>query len=146
MTRKIYSYWTVKIVALLTCIIIGTTSCGVYSFRNTSIPSNVKTVHINLFGNRARYVNATLAPNLTDAVIQLINNQTKLTLNDDNNANYVLSGDVTGYDISTSGIGAGANGSTSAASMNRLTVTFHLIWIDNTKDGKQKEFNVSQKL
>ncbi len=144
MTSKKHSYWTVKVLAILALVIIGTTSCGVYSFRNTSIPSNVKTVHVNLFGNKARYVNATLAPNLTDAVVQLINNQTKLTLNDDNNAHYVLSGEVTGYDVSTSGIGSGVNGSTSAASMNRLTVNFHLVWIDNTKDGKKKEFNVSQ--
>ncbi|WP_448099554.1 LPS assembly lipoprotein LptE [Polluticoccus soli] len=131
--------------AILAFIGISAASCGVYSFRNTSIPSNVKTVHVNLFGNKARYINATLAPNLTDAVVQLINNQTKLTLTEDNNADYVLNGEVTGYDVSTSGIGAaGSSGSQSAASMNRLTVTFHLLWIDNTKEGKKKDFNVSQ--
>ncbi|MFT4202353.1 MAG: LPS assembly lipoprotein LptE [Chitinophagaceae bacterium] len=133
-----------KIFAVLVLLVVGTTSCGVYSFNNTSIPSNVKTVNLSLFGNKARYVNATLAPNLTDAVRQLINNQTKLTLTEDINADYVLSGDVSSYDVSTSGISSGSSSTTSSASMNRLTVGFHLVWIDNTKEGKKKEFNVSQ--
>lgn len=144
-TRKIYASWTIKTLVVLAFIVIGTTSCGVYSFKNVSIPPNVKTVHLNLFGNRARYINATLAPNLTDAVRQLINNQTKLTLTEDNNADYILTGDVTGYDVSTSGVGAaGSNGSQSTASMNRLTVGFHLVWVDATKNNKKKEFNISQ--
>ncbi|PZP52382.1 MAG: hypothetical protein DI598_00695 [Pseudopedobacter saltans] len=139
------STWTIKIIAVLALIVFGTVSCGVYSFKNVSIPTNVKTVHVNLFGNKARYINATLAPNLTDAVVQLINNQTKLTLTEDNNADYVLSGEVTGYNVTTSGIGAaGSSGSQSTASMNRLAVTFHLVWIDNTKEAKKKEFNVTQ--
>lgn len=145
MIKKLKSNWTIKCFAVLALIIVGTTSCGVYSFKNVSIPSNVKTVHVNLFTNRARYVNATLAPNLTDAVVQLINNQTKLTINEDNNADYVLNGVVTGYDVTTSGIGAaGSSGSQSTASMNRLNVTFKLTLIDNTKEGKKKDFNVTQ--
>ena len=137
-------YWGAKIWTVL-LFMAAATSCGVYSFKNVSIPPNIKTAHINLFGNKARYINPTLAPNLTDAVTQLVNNQTKLTLTEDNNADYVLSGEVTGYDVSTSGISAaGSSGSQSNASMNRLTVNFHLVWIDNTKDAKKKEFNVSQ--
>jgi len=144
-TRKKYAHWTLKTLAVLALIVFGTTSCGVYSFKNVSIPPEVKTVHVSLFGNKARYINPIIAPNLTTAVVQLVNNQTKLVINEDNNADYVLSGEVTGYDVTTSGIGAGGtNGSQSAASLNRLAVTFHLVWIDNTKEGKKKDFNVSQ--
>ena len=145
MTKKRINPFQFRIVFMILFLFVGISSCGVYSFKNVSIPSNIKTVHVNLFGNKARYINATLAPNLTDAVVQLINNQTKLTLVEDNNADYVLSGEVTGYDVSTSGIGAAGNsGSQSTASMNRLNVSFHLVWIDNKNEGKKKEFNVTQ--
>lgn len=145
MTKRILLLWKMKVLAILTLIVLGIASCGVYSFKNVSVPANVKTVHVNLFANRARYVNATLAPNLTDAVVQLINNQTKLTLTEDNNADYVLTGEVSGYDVTTSGISAsGTSGSQSSASMNRLAVTFHLVLTDNTNEAKKKEFNVSQ--
>ena len=53
---------------------------GCYSFKDVSIPPEVKTVHVNYIENRATYVNPQLSPQLTDRLRQKINNQTRLTL------------------------------------------------------------------
>lgn len=133
-------YLKISALIIFLCSLI---SCGVYSFKNTIIPENVKTVHINLFTNKARYINPQVGPKITDALVQQINNQTKLTLTDDNDADYQISGYISGYDVTTSGIGSNT-GTQQSASMNRLVVTFHLIWVDATKNNKKQEFNVTQ--
>ncbi|MDR0792554.1 MAG: LPS assembly lipoprotein LptE [Chitinophagaceae bacterium] len=112
--------------------------CGVYSFRNTSIPPNVKTAKVGYFNNRARYISPQLAPKLTDAFQQMVSNQTKLKRTDDDNADYVINATITNYDVSTSGISA------QQASLNRLTVGVHVVFVDNTKAGKVTEYDVSR--
>ena len=53
------------------------TGCRVYTFNDAVIPSDVKTVKIGFFENRARYVNPQLSPKLTDKVQTKITSQTK---------------------------------------------------------------------
>lgn len=94
-----------------------------YSFKDTSpIPPEVKTFRVNLFENKARYVNPTVAPQLTEKLKQKIISQTRLRQTSNDDAHYDISGYVSDYSVSTSGI---ANQSTSN---NRLNVTFHLIF------------------
>ena len=52
----------------LAFLLILLTSCHIYSFKDVSIPPEVKTVKIGLFENKARYVDPQLAPQLRDRV------------------------------------------------------------------------------
>jgi Lipopolysaccharide-assembly len=101
-------------------------SCKVYSFRDTSIPPEVKSIHLAYIENRARLVNPQLAPALNDAIRQKINNQaSKLAQIETSDADYDVTANVSDYSYSTSGI------SNQQASSNRLTVTVHIIFKNN---------------
>ena len=50
---------------------------GCYSFKDVSIPPEVKTVRVNYIENKASYVNPQLSPQLTDRLRQKINNQSR---------------------------------------------------------------------
>lgn len=98
-------------------------SCKIYSFKDVSIPAAVKSIHISYIENRARLVNPQLAPQLNDKLRQKINQQaSKLTQKETSDADYDVSGSITDYNYTTSGI------SNQAASSNRLNVTVHLIF------------------
>jgi len=92
-----------------------------YSTKDTApIPAEIKTFRVNYFENKARYVNPQLTPQITEKL--------KQTNSDD--AHYDISGYLSDYSVTTSGI-SGQNAST-----NRLNVTFHLIF-KNTLDPKK---------
>jgi len=130
------------IVLLLAVASIGFNSCGVYSFADVSIPDSIKTVRINFFENRAQYINPQLSPSLTDRVRQRIVNQTRLAQTQSDNAHYDISGRVTNYSISTSGISSG-NNNQRQASMNNLNVTVHITLI-NRLSGQTQEYDVTR--
>jgi hypothetical protein len=107
--------------AVLICA--GLSSCNIYSFKDVSIPAEVKSIHISYIENRAPLVNPQLAPQLNDALRQKINNQaSRLSQVQSSDADYDVSGWVSGYSYSTSGI------SNQQASSNRLTVTVHIVF------------------
>ena len=107
--------------AVLVCT--GLSSCTIYSFKDVSIPAEVKSIHISYIENRAPLVNPQLAPQLNDALRQKINNQaSRLSQIQTTDADYDVSGWVSGYSYSTSGI------SNQQASSNRLTVTVHIVF------------------
>jgi outer membrane lipopolysaccharide assembly protein LptE/RlpB len=102
-----------------------------YGFKDTSpIPPEVKTFRVNYLENKAQYVNPQLSPQLTEKLKQKIINTTRLRQTNEDNAHYDISGFVSQYFTSTTGI-SGNN-----ASSNRLTVGFHLIF-KNTLDEKK---------
>jgi len=97
--------------------------CRVYSFKDVSIPSQVKSIHIAYIENRARYINPQLAPQLNDKLRQKISSQaSRLTQIQTSDADYDVSGTITDYNVTTSGI------SSQQAATNRLNVTVHLIF------------------
>ncbi|MEP7143422.1 MAG: LPS assembly lipoprotein LptE [Ferruginibacter sp.] len=109
-----------------------------YSFKDTSpIPSEVKTFRINYFENKARYVNPQLSQQLTEAMKQKVIGNTRLRQTNDDNTHYDISGYVSQYDVSTSGI-SGNNAGT-----NRLSVSFHLIFKNTLDETKNFETDVS---
>ncbi|MDD2793520.1 MAG: LptE family protein [Sediminibacterium sp.] len=114
------------------------TGCRVYTFNDAVIPSEVKTVKIGFFENRARYVNPQLSPKLTDKVQTKITSQTKLTRTNNDDAHYIINGTITNYDPSQT-VGVSAQ----QASTNRLTVTVHIV-LKKTLDNKVEEFDVSR--
>jgi len=107
-----------------------------YKFNQSSIPADIKTVRVQFIENNARYRNATLSPQLTDKLRQKIVSQTKLTQVNNDNADYDISGSITQYDVSTSGI------SNQKVATNRLTVSVSLI-LKNRKTPGAEDKNIS---
>src|SRR5580658_3434152 len=104
----------------------GFSSCKIYSFKDVSIPAEVKSIHITYIENRAPLVNPQLAPQLNDALRQKINNQaSRLSQVQTSDADYDVTAWVSDYNYSTSGI------SGQQASSNRLAVTVHIVFKNN---------------
>jgi len=122
------------------CLLILVTflsSCGVYTFKDVSIPPEIKTVKINFIENRAGYKNPQLSPRITDQLQQKISNQTRLSRTNSDDAHYQISGYISSYTVSTSGI------SSQEASTNRLTVGVHITLL-NTLKNETKEYDISR--
>lgn len=111
--------------------------CGVYSFKDVSVPDSVKTVRVNFFENKAQYVNPQLSPNLTESVKRKIQNQTRLSLSKADEVDWDISGEIRDYTVTTSGI------SNKQEVTNRLTITVH---ISIKKQGIEtpEEFDISR--
>ncbi len=127
----------IKLFAVLSFVLItfSFATCK-YSFKDTApIPANIKTFRVNLFQNKARYVNPTIAPQLTEKLRQKIISQTRLRETKNDDANYDISGYVSDYSVTTSGI-AGQQAGT-----NRLNVTFHLIFKNTVDPDPAKSFD-----
>lgn len=113
-------------------------SCGIYRFKDVSIPPEVKTVRLSYIENKAPIVNPQLSPQLTDKLRQKINNQTRLTQIQGDDAHYDIRCEITGYNVTTSGI------SQQQASTNRLIVTVNIIFQNRLDDKKNFEASVSR--
>lgn len=111
---------------------------GCYSFKDVSIPPEVKTVRINYIENKAPYVNPQLSPQLTERLRQKINNQTRLTLVPGEDAHYDISGEIRGYSITTAGI------SDQEAATNRLQVTVHIVFKNRLDEKANFEADISR--
>lgn len=120
-----------------TGMIATTTSCGIYRFADVSVPDSIKTVRVNFIENKARYVNPQLSPNLTERVRQKIVSQTRLSQTNSDNAHYDISGYISDYVITTSGISNQQN------TTNRLTVSVHIV-VNNQLSNQIQEFDISR--
>jgi hypothetical protein len=112
-------------------------ACGPYTFKDVSIPPEIKTIKVNFIDNRASYKNPRLSPALTEQLQQKIANFTRRTLVTTDNADYIISGYVSSYNVSTAAI------SSQQAAANRLTVGVHMI-LFNAHDNKTTEYDVSR--
>jgi hypothetical protein len=122
----------------LLIIIVLSTGCKIYSFKDAVIPQDLKNVKVGFIENRARYINPQLSPKLTDKVQSKIISQTKLTRTNNDDAHYVINGTITNYDPSQT-VGVSAQ----QATTNRLTVTVHIV-LKKTLENKEEEFDVSR--
>ena len=120
-----------RIFLLVLFVVSVLTGCDVYKFNQTTIPPAIKTVRVQYIENKARYNNPQLSPQLTDRLRQKIVSQTKLTQVNNDNADYDISGFISQYDVSTSGI------SNQQVSTNRLTVAVSLVLLDRKTPGAQ---------
>ena len=133
------SFKSSAIVRLTTIVLILSAffaSC--YSFKDVSIPAEVKTVKVNYIENRARIVNPQLSQRLTDKLRQKIVNQTRLSQTNSDDAHYDISGQITDYYVTTSGI------SNQQAASNRLNVTVHLVFKNRLDDKKNFEADLTR--
>jgi len=128
--------WKLFIAGFLMLTIFSYSTCK-YGFKNVSLPPEVKTFRVNPLTNKAQYINVQLAPQLTEKLKQKIINTTRLHQTNNDDAHYDISGTVTQYYTSTTGI-SGNNATT-----NRLNVTFHLIFKNNLDEKKNFETDVS---
>ncbi|MGN6416622.1 MAG: LPS assembly lipoprotein LptE [Pseudobacter sp.] len=135
-------YRSVQLSLLAAGLLLVALFSGCYSFKDVSIPPEVKTARVNYIENKARYINPQLSPQLTEKLRQKINNQTRLTLVQNDDAHYDISGYVSDYSITTSGISQ--QGNQQQASMNRLTVTVTLIFKNNLDPTKNFEAPISR--
>ncbi|MEO6961657.1 MAG: LPS assembly lipoprotein LptE [Puia sp.] len=115
---------------LLAMICFLGSSCKIYSFKDVSIPPEVKTIRLGFIENHARIVDPQLSPQLTDKLKQKINNQTKLTQVQSDNVDYDVTAYISDYSVSTSGVSA------QTAATNRLTVTVHIALKNRLNDQK----------
>ncbi len=114
------------------------TQCKIYSFKDVSIDyTKYKTVKISFIENKARFVNPQLSPSLTDKLQQKILNQTRLTRTNNDDAHYQISGFITDYNVTTSGV------SSQQSATNRLTISVH-IYLKNIVENKTDEFDISR--
>jgi hypothetical protein len=96
--------------------VIALAGCGVYSFTGASIQG--KNINIHTLENRARNVVPTLSPSLTSKVRSRILSQTGLAPINTETADYDLSGSITSYEVTVSGVE-----NTQQATQNRLTIS-----------------------
>ncbi len=118
------------------CLLIFS-SCHVYTFKDVTIPPDVKTVKIGYIENRARYINPQLSPRLSDALQQKISNQTRLIRVNSDDAHYQISGYISHYDVTTSGI------TSQQAATDRLTVGVH-IDLFKSLENKTEHYDISR--
>jgi hypothetical protein len=132
------SSWKRILLLPVFCLVLAFfSSCSVYSFRDVSIPPEVKTIKIGFIENKARYINPVLSPMLTDRLQQKITGQTRLTRTNNDDAHYQINGYISEDNITTSGISA------QQAATNRLTIGVHITF-RNTLTGKTEEYDVSR--
>lgn len=127
---------TIKVFAILGFLSLAFSfaTCK-YSFKDSApIPADITTFRVNAFENKARYVEPSLAPQLTEKVRQKIISQTRLRETKNDDANYDISGYVSNFSVSTSGV---AN---QQAGTDRIDVTFHLVFKNTVDPDPSKSF------
>ena len=125
------------VICTLILLICSYSTCK-YGFKDTSpIPEEVKTFRVSYLTNKAQYVNPQLSPALTEKLKQKIINTTRLRQTNGDDAHYDISGYVSRYYTSTTGI------SGNTTSLNRLTAEFHLIFKNSLDEKKNFEADVS---
>jgi outer membrane lipopolysaccharide assembly protein LptE/RlpB len=128
-----------KYIILLLLAFTGVYATCKYSFKDASpIPSEVKTFRVNYFTNKATYVNPQLSQQLTERCKQKIISTTRLRQTNDDDAHYDISGHVSDYFVTTTGITNGNPGT------NRLNVSFHLIFKNSVDPKKNFETDLSR--
>jgi Lipopolysaccharide-assembly len=123
---------------LIACFLLFNNATCRYSFKDVSIPTEIKNFRVQQLTNKAQYINPQLAPNLTEKLKQKIINTTRLRSVNEDDAHYDITGYVSQYNTTTVNITNGESGT------NRLTVTFHLIFKNTLDDKKNFEADVSR--
>lgn len=118
------------------CMLLVQGTCR-FSMKDVSIEPDAKTVKVNFIENKARYINPLLSPRLTDKLRQKIVNQTRLSQTN-GEADYEISGTVTDYSVSTSGI---AN---QQAASNNLNVTVSIVFKNRVDPKRNFESSITR--
>jgi Lipopolysaccharide-assembly len=129
-------YWRL-LVGLMLITIFNFATCK-YGFKDAApIPPEIKTFRVTYFENKADYKNPQLSPGITEKLKQKIISTTRLRQSNEDDANYDISGYVSRYYTSTTGI------SGNSASLNRLTAEVHLTFKNTLDEKKNFEADVT---
>lgn len=111
--------------------------CGIYSFTGASISSDVKTFQVNYFQNSSMLIEPGLDRDFTNALTDLLLNQTNLDLVK-SNGDLVYEGEITEYRIAPTT--ATAN---NTAAQNRLTMSVRVRFFNkkNEEDDFEQSFS-----
>ncbi|WP_411893613.1 LptE family protein [Winogradskyella sp. A2] len=115
-------------------LIITTTSCGIYSFTGADT-GNAKTFQVNFFQNNAELIEPGLDIDFTNALQDLVQNQTNLNLVTDS-GDLIFEGEITEYRIAPMTATA-----QNTAAQNRLTMAVNVRYyngLDEEKDFEQR--------
>ena len=104
---------------IIPALIFTLTGCGIYSFTGASIDG--KNINIHTLDNKARNVVPTLSPSLTSKIRSRILSQTGLAPVNSEDADYDISGAITNYNVTVTGVQ-----NTQTASTNRLTISIQI--------------------
>jgi hypothetical protein len=117
-------------------ILITFQACGIYSFTGGDT-GDAKSFQVNFFQNNAPIVEPGIDRNFTQALQDLIQNQTNLELTN-TNGDLIYEGEITGFAIAPMSANADQR-----ASQNRLTVTINTRFTNKLKeeDDFEKRFS-----
>lgn len=115
---------TIKLLALCTLLLQGCT--GGYSFTGASIPPGASTIAVATFPNNAPTVNPQLSQKLSDELRNMFSSQTSLSVLPSGDGDLEISGEIVGYDTRASALS-----SSDEVSMNRLTITIKVTFVNN---------------
>ncbi len=115
---------TIKLLALCTLLLQGCT--GGYSFTGASIPPGASTIAVATFPNNAATVNPQLSQKLSDELRNMFSSQTSLSVLPSGDGDLEISGEIVGYDTRASALS-----SSDEVSMNRLTITIKVTFVNN---------------
>lgn len=121
------------VIVLLACALSGIQSCGFYSFTGASIAANVQSFQVNFFRNNAPIVEPGLDRDFTQALQNIILNQTSLDLTNQN-GDLIYEGEIVDYYIAP--ITATAQ---NTAAQNRLTIAVNVRFYDTKNEGNDIE-------
>lgn len=131
--------WNLGFSLMFPLLLFFASSCKVYTFKDVSIPKEVKTIRINYIDNKAQFIDPQLSPQLTEKLKLKINNQTRLVQVQTEEPDYDVQGWISTYNVTTAGV------TNQQAATNRLTVSVHIIFKNRLPVGtKDFEDDVSR--
>lgn len=108
-------------------------SCGFYSFTGASVEPNIKTFQVNFFRNNALIVEPGIDRLFTQKLQDIILNQTRLDLTNQN-GDLIYEGEIVEYYVAP--ITATAQ---NTAAQNRLTISVNVRYFDTKNEGNDIE-------
>lgn len=133
-------YFKLYTIIFLACIASASCKWFPYKFKDVSIDPKLKTFKVNYIDNKARYINPQLSAQITDKLRQKITNQTRLTPANEN-AHLEISGTITEYSVTTSGVTSGRESST-----NRLNIGMSINIRNTLEPDKSIESTISRSI
>ena len=119
-------------------LLLIVTSCKIkYSVVGVDIPPEAKTVSIKTFTNNASLVNLKLSNQITTALKDKFQSQTKLNIID-TRGDLQFEGEITNYSVLATAVGV------DKAAVNRLTITVRVSFVNKLDETKNYEQNFSR--
>ncbi len=130
---------------LVVVLLFAAPACKV-SLNGASIPKDMKTIRVDFFENNAPLVVNTLSQQFTEALKDRIRNTTRLSIVRGEEADAIISGAITDYNIAPVSINATASNVAPIAGASRLSITVNVKYVSNVekKDSFESSFTKTE--